>query len=224
MTQESWAAVDAYVHDRMVPHDEALAAALAASDAAGLPAIAVSPSQGKLLQILAQVLGARRILEVGTLGGYSAIWMARALPPDGRLVTLEADPKHAEVARANLARAGLAAVAEVRVGPALETLPRLAAEGAGPFDLVFIDADKPSNPDYFTWALRLTRPGALILVDNVVREGRVLDAASEDASVRGVRRLFDLIAAEPRVNATALQTVGIKGWDGLAIARVAGAP
>jgi len=224
MTQESWAAVDTYLHDRLVPHDQALAAALAASEAAGLPAIAVSPTQGKLLQILAQALGARRILEVGTLGGYSAIWMARALPPGGRLVTLEVDARHAEVARANLARAGLAAVAEVRLGPALETLPRLAAEGAGPFDLAFIDADKPSNPEYFEWALRLARPGALILVDNVVRDGRVIDAAGGDESVRGVRRLLDRIAAEPRVSATAIQTVGIKGWDGLAIARVAAEP
>jgi len=220
MTQESWAAVDEYFHDRLVAHDEALAAALAASDAAGLPAIAVSPTQGKLLHLLAQVLGARRILEIGTLGGYSAIWMARALAPGGRLVTLEADPRHAEVARANLAAAGLASVVEVRLGPALETLPRLAAEGAGPFDLVFIDADKPSNADYFAWALKLSRPGSLILVDNVVREGRVLDAASDDASVRGARRVFDLIASEPKVSATALQTVGVKGWDGLVIARV----
>ncbi|MEO5617764.1 MAG: O-methyltransferase [Candidatus Eisenbacteria bacterium] len=220
MTQPSWAAVDEYLHERLVPHDAALAAALAASEAAGLPAIAVSPSQGKLLHLLALAVGATRILEVGTLGGYSAIWLGRALPPGGQLVTLESDPKHAEVARANLANAGLAGVTEVRLGKALESLPRLVAEGAAPFDLVFIDADKPSNPDYFTWALKLARPGSLILVDNVVREGSVLDAASDDAGVRGVRRLFDVLASEPRVSATAIQTVGLKGWDGLVLARV----
>jgi predicted O-methyltransferase YrrM len=220
MTQASWAAVDEYLHERLLPHDAALAAALAASDAAGLPAIAVSPSQGKLLHLLALSAGAVRILEIGTLGGYSAIWMARALPAGGRLVTLEADPKHAEVARANLARAGLAEVAEVRLGPALETLPQLAAEAAAPFDFIFIDADKPSNPEYFAWALRLSRPGSLIVVDNVVRDGRVIDGANDDAGVRGVRRLFDLISAESRVSATAIQTVGLKGWDGLVLARV----
>jgi len=220
MTQESWAAVDDYVHERLVPHDSALDAALAASRVAGLPEIAVSPSQGKLLHLLALTVGARRILEVGTLGGYSAIWMARALPPDGRLITLESEPRHAEVARANLARAGLAGVTEVRLGPALETLPRLAGEGVGPFDLVFIDADKPSNPDYFNWGLQLARAGSLIVVDNVVREGAVIDADSSDASVRGVRRLFDVVRSEPRVSATAIQTVGVKGWDGLLVARV----
>jgi len=220
MTQESWAAVVDYVHERLVPHDSALDAALAASRVAGLPEIAVSPSQGKLLHLLALTVGARRILEVGTLGGYSAIWMARALPPDGRLITLESEPRHAEVARANLARAGLAGVTEVRLGPALETLPRLAGEGVGPFDLVFIDADKPSNPDYFNWGLQLARAGSLIVVDNVVREGAVIDADSSDASVRGVRRLFDVVRSEPRVSATAIQTVGVKGWDGLLVARV----
>ena len=220
MTQPSFALVDEFIHERLLPHDDALAAALAASEAAGLPAIAVSPSQGKLLHLLALAMGARRVLEVGTLGGYSAIWMARALPAGGTLVTLESDAKHAEVARANLARAGLASVAEVRLGPAIETLPKLAAESGAPFDLVFIDADKPSNPDYFAWALKLSRPGSLILVDNVVREGSVLDAASEDASVRGVRRLFEVLKNEPRVSATAIQTVGLKGWDGLVLARV----
>ena len=220
MTQDRWTAVDEYIHERLIPHDDALEAALAASAAAGLPAIAVSPAQGKLLHLLACAHGARRILEVGTLGGYSTIWMARALPADGRLITLESDPKHAEVARANLARAGLAEMVEVRLGPALETLPAIAAEKPDPFDFFFIDADKASNPEYFDWALQLSRPGSLILVDNVVREGSVLEAASDDASIRGVRRLFDRLAAEPRVSATAIQIVGVKGWDGLAVARV----
>ncbi len=222
MSGHSWAEVDGYLHGLLAPHDDALRAALAASDAAGLPAIAVSPGEGKLLHLLALAVGARRILEIGTLGGYSAIWMARALPADGRLVTLEFEPRHAEVARANLARAGLADRCEVRLGRALDLLPRLEAEGAGPFDLAFIDADKPSNPEYFAWALRLARPGGLIVVDNVVREGAVLDAGSGDATVEGVRRVLGLMSREPRVTATAIQTVGAKGWDGFAIARVAG--
>jgi predicted O-methyltransferase YrrM len=219
MTQESWTAVDAYVHERLHLQDAALDHALASSRAAGLPEIAVSPTQGRLLQLLALALGARRILEVGTLGGTSAIWLARALPADGRLITLELDARHAEVARANLAHAGLAGVAEVRLGAAIESLPRIAAEGAGRFDLIFIDADKPSNPDYYEWGVRLTRPGGLILVDNVVREGSVIEAGSADASVQGVRRLFDRVHDDPRVAATAIQTVGVKGWDGLLIAR-----
>jgi predicted O-methyltransferase YrrM len=218
--QERWTAVDRYVSDLLVKPDAALEAALADSAAAGLPPIAVSVPQGKLLHLLAKLQGARNILEVGTLGGYSAIWMARALPAGGRLVTLEIDPKHAAVARANLARAGVADVVELRLGAALETLPKLAAEGRGPFDLVFIDADKPSNPDYFRWALKLSRPGSLIIVDNVIRDGAVIDAASKDASVQGVRRLNDMMAVEPRVSATAIQTVGSKGYDGLAIALV----
>jgi predicted O-methyltransferase YrrM len=217
LSQELWSAVDRYITDLLAPEDAALQAALEASAAAGLPAINVAPSEGKLLQILARLVGARRILEIGTLGGYSTIWLARALPADGRLITLEADPRHAEVARDNLARAGLAASVEVRLGKAIETLPAIAAEGHGPFDLVFIDADKPSNPDYFAWAMRLTRPGSLIIVDNVVREGKVVDPASADPSVQGVRRLNQLIAAEPRVSATAIQTVGSKGYDGMAI-------
>jgi predicted O-methyltransferase YrrM len=222
--REGWTAVDRFLTDLLVPPDPALDAALRDSDAAGLPAISVSPNQGKLLQLLARALGARTILEVGTLGGYSTIWLARALPPGGRLVTLESEPKHADVARANLARAGLADVVELRLGPALETLPRLAAEGRGPFDLVFIDADKPSTADYLTWALRLSRRGSLIVVDNVVRDGAVIDADSADPKVRGVRRFHEALAAEPRVSATAIQTVGSKGYDGFALALVTADP
>jgi predicted O-methyltransferase YrrM len=220
MNQDQWTAVDRYITDLLVTPDATLEAALDASTAAGLPPINVAPGQGKLLHLLARVQGARKILEIGTLGGYSTIWLARALPADGHLITLEADPHHAEVARANIARAGLASVVTIRVGRALDTLPQLAADGHGPFDLVFIDADKPSNPDYFAWALRLSRRGSLIIVDNVVRGGAVIDAASADASVQGVRRLNQLIAAEPRVTATAIQTVGSKGYDGLALALV----
>lgn len=218
MTQERWTAVDAYFNGQLVEPDAALDAALQASAAAQLPAISVAPNQGKLLQLLARSCGARRILEVGTLGGYSTIWLARALPDDGRLITLEADPHHAEVARANIARAGLAGIVELRLGRAAETLPELAAEGAEPFDFVFLDADKASNADYFAWALKLSRPGSLIVVDNVVRDGAVADAENHDPSVEGVRRLVDLIAAEPRVSATVLQTVGSKGYDGLLVA------
>src|SRR5688500_9622718 len=210
MPQEQWTAVDRYFADLLAPSDPALDAALAASADAGLPAINVSPHLGKLLHLLARVHGARTILEIGTLGGYSTIWLARALPAGGRLVTLEADPEHAEVARANIARAGLTEVVEIRLGRALETLPRLAAEDRGPFDLIFVDADKPSNAEYFAWALKLSRPGSLIVVDNVVRNGAVVDAASTDPSVQGVRRLNEAIAAEPRVTATAIQTVGSK--------------
>jgi predicted O-methyltransferase YrrM len=222
MDDPRWSAVDRYIESTLAPSDPALAAALAASKAAGLPDIQVTPSQGKLLHLFARMLNARSILEVGTLGGYSTIWLARALPPGGRLVTLESEPKHAEVARANLARAGLAAMVEVRVGRAIELLPKLHAEGLGPFDLVFIDADKPGNPDYFEWALRMSRPGSLIVVDNVVREGAVADAASTEPSVLGTRRLFDRLAREGRVSATAIQTVGTKGYDGFAMALVTG--
>ena len=220
MTQAQWSAVDDYFNGLLSPPDPALEAALAASAAAGLPHIHVAANQGKLLMLLAQSLGARRILEIGTLGGYSTIWLGRALPADGRLISLELEPKHAETARANLARAGLSAVAEVRQGPAIDSLPQIAAEGGAPFDFVFIDADKPSNADYFDWALKLARPGALIVVDNVVRRGGVADPASTDASVLGVRRLTERVAKEPRVDATALQTVGDKGWDGLMLIRV----
>lgn len=220
MSQDVWTAVDHYLTDTLLPPDPILDGALAASDSAGLPAIQVSAAQGKLLEILARVQGAASILEVGTLGGYSTIWLARALPPNGKLVTLELDPKHAEVAKANIARAGFSEQVELRVGNALETLPRLVSEGYGPFDLAFIDADKASIPQYFTLALQMSRPGALIIVDNVVREGAVIDADSEDASVRGVRRLNEMMAAEPRVSATVIQTVGVKGYDGFAVALV----
>ena len=221
MSQDTWNTVDQYFTETLVKEDAILEAALRDSEAAGLPAISVSPPQGKLLNLLARVQGARNILEVGTLGGYSAIWLARALPPGGgRLVTLEVDAKHAEVARANLARAGFANIAQVRLGRAIDTLPELEREGAGPFDLVFIDADKPSNPEYFEWALKLSRRGTVIVVDNVVRKGAVADAGSGDAAILGVRRLVTMMASEPRVSVTAIQTVGIKGYDGFAVALV----
>jgi predicted O-methyltransferase YrrM len=224
MSQEQWTAVDRYLTGLLVPPDDALEAALQASAAAGLPSINVSPNQGKLLHLLARLQGARSILEIGTLGGYSTIWLARALPAGGRLVTLEADAKHAEVARGNLAGAGLADVVELRLGPALETLPQLAAEGRGPFDLIFIDADKESYSDYLAWSLRLSRRGSLIVADNVVRKGAVLDPANDDPRVQGARRFNEALAAEPRVNATAIQTVGSKGYDGFALALVTDGP
>jgi len=180
----------------------------------------VSPPQGRLLELLARALRARQILEIGTLGGYSTLWLARGLAPGGRIVTLEVDPKHADVARRNFERAGRSGAIELRLGAALETLPRMVAERAGPFDLVFVDADKPSLPDYFSWSLQLSRPGTLIVIDNVVREGDVVDATSADASVQGVRRMNERIAGEPRVTATTLQTVGGKGYDGLAFVLV----
>ncbi len=217
---DNWIAVDEYLTDRLVEDDPALAAALKDSAKAGLPPINVSPNQGKFLMLLAQAIGARRILEIGTLGGYSAIWLARALPADGRLLSLEADPAYAELARANLARAGLTEKVEVRVGRAQDTLPELIAEGAAPFDLIFIDADKPSTPDYYQWSVELARRGSLIVVDNVVREGRVIDAKSDSPHIQGLRRFFDLAAADSRVSGTAIQTVGAKGHDGLAILRV----
>jgi predicted O-methyltransferase YrrM len=220
MNQAQWTAVDSYLTDLFVPPDSVLDAALEASAAAGLPPHNVSPNQGKLLLLLAQLQGAHTILEIGTLGGYSTIWLARALPSDGYLITLEADPKHAEVAQSNIARAGLNDLVELRLGQALSTLPQLAAEGHSPFDLIFIDADKPNNPDYLAWALKLSRRGSLIVADNVVRNGAVIDTASGDASVQGVRRFNELLASEPRVSATALQTVGSKGYDGFAIALV----
>ena len=220
MTLKVWNAVDQYVNDQLVSTDPALSAALQDSNAAGLPHINVSPSQGKLLQLLAQVRGARSILEIGTLGGYSTIWLARALPRDGRLISLEAEPKHVEVARANIKRAGLADNVEIRCGRALDTLPQLVAENRGPFDLVFIDADKPGYPDYLEWALKLSRRGSLIIADNVVRDGAVADSASRDPGVRGVRRFIEMLAAEPRVSASVIQTVGSKGYDGFAMALV----
>ena len=223
MNQELWTAVDRYTTEMLVPPDAVLDAAVEASNAAGLPQIAVAPNQGKLLHLLARAHGARKILEIGTLGGYSTIWLARALPPGGRLITLEIDKKHADVARANIARAGLTSVVDVRLDPALETLPRLAAERAGPFDMTFIDADKPNIPSYFEWSLKLAAPGGLIVVDNVIRDGAVIDEASTDASVKGVRRLNELLRAEPRVNASTIQTVGSRGYDGFTLAVVTGA-
>ncbi|MGA7457107.1 MAG: O-methyltransferase [Methyloceanibacter sp.] len=214
-TDALWTEIDGYLEDCFVPGDDALDAALEASDAAGLPRINVAPNQGKLLMLLARAIGARRILEIGTLGGYSTIWLARGIAPDGKLVTLEANPKCAEVARANISRAGLGEMVEVRVGKASDTLPALAGEA--PFDLIFIDADKEGTPGYFQWAVKLARQGALVIVDNVVREGAILDTSGVDSSVQGMRRFFELAATDPRVSGTAIQTVGAKGHDGLAI-------
>ena len=215
--QEQWGAVDRYFEGMLVGADPVMEGVLAASAAAGLPSIQVTAGQGKMLYLLARIMGARRILEIGTLGGYSTIWLARALPAGGVVVTLEVDERYAEVARGNVERAGLSEVVEVITGRAVETLGQLAAEGRGPFDLIFIDADKQSNPEYFGWAMKLSRPGSVIVVDNVVREGRVIEEGSEDASVRGVRRCMELMAAEPRFSATAMQTVGGKGWDGFVV-------
>ena len=220
MGNEIWNEVDRYFTERLDLEDDALAAAQRDCQAAGLPPISVSAPQGKLLQLLALAIGARNILEIGTLGGYSAIWMARALPEGGRLVSLELDARHAEVAARNLDRAGVAAKVSVRVGPAIDTLPKLEGEGAGPFDLVFIDADKPSNPQYVEWAVRLARPGALIVLDNVVRAGKVIVEDSSDPAVLGVRRAMDAFAGDARLSATAIQTVGTKGHDGFALALV----
>ena len=220
MNQERWTAVDSYIADLMIAPDSALDAVVGRTSAAGLPAISVSPPQGKMLMLLAQLQKARTILEIGTLGGYSAIWMARALPADGRLITLELDAGHAEVARANIEQAGLTGLVEVRVGAALDLLPLLAAERVGPFDMIFIDADKANMPEYFQWAINLSRRGSLIIADNVVRDGCVIEADSTDASVQGVRRMNELIAANARVSATTIQTVGTKGYDGFAMALV----
>jgi predicted O-methyltransferase YrrM len=217
---EPWADVDRYLTDRLVPSDEVLDATLSAAAEAGLPAISVSPMQGKLLHVLARLRGARAILEIGTLAGYSTIWLARALPEGGTMITLEYEPRHAEVARANIARAGLADRVDIRVGAALDTLSKLAEEGAGPFDMVFIDADRPHNREYVEWALKLTRPGSVIMVDNVVRNGAVADPASADPSVLGVRGATELMASDPRLDATVVQTVGAKGYDGFALAVV----
>ena len=218
--QQLWSSVDRYLSEVLGGGDSILEAALRASADAGLPAINVAPMQGKLLNLLASALHARSILEIGTLGGYSTIWMARALPPDGRLISLEMDPRHAEVARANLARAGLSQVAEVRVGKALDSLPKIADAGLAPFDFIFIDADKNNMPEYFRWALKLSRSGSMIVFDNVIRDGKVIDAASNDENVRGVRQLNELLAKETRVSATSIQTVGAKGYDGLTFALV----
>ncbi len=220
MSEELWASVDDYLVEKLVPADAALTAAREANAEAKLPAIDVSPAQGKFLYLLAKIHGARRILEVGTLGGYSTIWLARALPEGGRLVTLEIEKRHADVALKNIERAGVAARVELRLAPAAESLAALVKEGAEAFDLIFIDADKPNNPVYLEWALRLARPGTVLIVDNVIREGAVIEAESTDASVRGTRKLFDLMAANPRLDATALQTVGSKGYDGFVMAVV----
>ena len=220
MDNELWTAVDQYTTDRLLPRDPALEAALKASEAAGLPSISVSPSQGKMLMLLAQLAGASRILEIGTLGGYSSIWLARALKPGGRLITLEANPKHAQVAGANIANAGFASVVEVRLGDAHASIERLVAEGAAPFDLIFIDADKSGIPHYLEWSLKLVHSGSLIIVDNVIRDGALIDAKNEDANVKGVRRLHEMLATEPRLNATTIQTVGSKGYDGFTLALV----
>jgi predicted O-methyltransferase YrrM len=220
VSHERWSAVDRYISERLLTPDAALEHALQASTEAGLPPIAVSPPQGKLLNLLARIHGTRTILELGTLGAYSTIWLARALPPGGRLVTIEAEPSYAEVARQNIAAAGLESIVDLRVGPALEQLPRLAAEDPERFDLIFIDADKESTPQYFTWALELVRPGSLIITDNVIRGGALIDPDCEDPRVEGMRRFHQLLAAEPRVSATTIQTVGSKGYDGFTLALV----
>jgi predicted O-methyltransferase YrrM len=220
MAQERWTQVDDYLAGALIPSDRVLDAAVRAGVDAGMPQIQVSPTQGRFLYLLARALGARKILEIGTLAGYSTIWLARALPPGGRLITLEADPNHAKVARSNFRLARLDSMIEVRVGAALESLPGLAHEGAGPFDLVFIDADKENIPEYVAWALRLSHPGTVMIVDNIARQGAVIDTTSSDASVRGIRRMFELVASEPRLEATAIQTVGVKGYDGFAMIRV----
>ena len=220
MTSATWTAVDEYLSQQMLPPDPVLDATQRSAADARLPPISVSAPQGKFLHLLARIAGARRILEIGTLAGYSTIWLGRALPKDGagRMVTLEFDPSHAEVARTNIGRAGLDKIVEIRVGAAIETLPGLAGEA--PFDLIFIDADKPSTPEYFRWAIKLSRPGSVIVVDNVVRGGDIIDASGKNQDVEGMRRFFDLLASEPRATGTAIQTVGAKGYDGFAIAVV----
>jgi len=220
MTQDVWEAVEHYFDKVLVGQDSALEDALAAAAAEKLPAIQVSSLQGKMLHLLARILGARKILEIGTLGGYSTIWMARALPEGGRLITLEADPKHADVARKNFARAGVESKVELRLGKALDTLPKIAAEGLGPFDLFFIDANKSNMPEYFEWSLKLARKGSVIVADNVVRGGAVLDADSKDADIQGVRRFLEMVGKEKRVSGTALQTVSTKNYDGFAMVLV----
>jgi predicted O-methyltransferase YrrM len=217
MSQQRWSAVDDYVDELLIGHDPALEAALADSAAAGLPSIALTPAQAKLLHLIARVHNARSVLEIGTLGGYSTIWLARALPADGRLITLELEPSYAEVARANVERAGLAGLIQIIVGPAIDSLGKLVAERAGPFDLFFIDADKQSTAEYFQHALELSRPGSVIVADNVVRDGEIVDAATQDPRVQGMRRFHEVVAAESRVSATTIQTVGAKGYDGFTL-------
>jgi predicted O-methyltransferase YrrM len=220
MTQELWTAVDSYIKEKMVPADEVLTAALKNATDAGLPVIAVSPTQGKQLHLIAKMCHARNILEIGTLGGYSTIWLAWALPQGGRVITLEIDPKHADVARKNFALAGLANMIELRLGSALETLPKLAAERRGPFDLIFIDADKTNIPGYFDWSLKMSQPGTVIIVDNIIRDGAVIEADHKDPNIQGVRRFNDMLSSETRVSATEIQTVGEKGYDGFALVLV----
>ena len=222
MTDNSWNDVDAYLCNVLLEEDDTLSQTLRASTQAGLPEINVTPPQGKFLMLLAQIRGATAVLEIGTLGGYSTIWLARGIQPGGRVVTLEVEPASAEVARANVERAGCSELVDIRVAPALETLPQLAAEGAGPFDLVFIDADKANSGNYLHWALELTRPGSVIVCDNVIRHGQILDAESADEDVRGTRAALELAGSDGRLDATALQTVGAKGWDGFLLCVVKG--
>ena len=224
MNKELWTDVDHYLVENLIPSDPTLDAALESNKAAGLPTIDVAPNQGKLLHLLARIQGAKRILEIGTLGGYSTIWLARGLPSDGKLITLEVEAKHAEVARANIERAGLSSVVQLRLGPALESLSQLHKEGAKPFDLIFIDADKENITAYLEQSLRLSRPGTVIVIDNVIRDGAVINPEDPDPRVQGVRRFFQKLAADPRLDATALQTVGSKGHDGFALAIVKSAP
>jgi predicted O-methyltransferase YrrM len=220
MNQKTWSAVDDYIAENLLPADTVLEAALRSNRSRGLPAIDVSPAQGKLLYLLARMNGAKRILEVGTLGGYSTIWLARALPKDGKVVTLELEQHHADVAQVNFKMAGLSDRIDLRIGPALKSLEMLGVENAGPFDLVFIDADKPNNPNYLTWAMRLSRPGTVIVCDNVIRDGAVIDTRSGDPNVEGARAAFSFMAKAAGLEATAIQTVGAKGYDGFAIAIV----
>jgi predicted O-methyltransferase YrrM len=220
VSQNQWSAVDSYLVEKLVPSDPVLTATLQRNRAAGLPPHDVSAAQGKFLHLVTKMAGARRVLEIGTLGAYSTIWLARALPQGGRVVTLESDPHHAETARRNIEYAGLVSVVDLRVGAALGTLPTVQADGLNPFDLIFIDADKPNNPAYLEWALKLSRPGTVVIADNVVRDGAVVDATSSDAGIQGVRSFINMLAADARVSATALQTVGSKGWDGFVLALV----
>jgi len=215
-----WSKVDSYLTETLIPTDPVLDAAMAANTVAELPAIDVTPTQAKFLHLLAKIQGAKRILEIGTLGGYSTIWLARALPQDGKLITMEFEPKHAAVAQTNISSAGLGGIVEIRIGRAADSLALLQKENPAPFDLIFIDADKPSNPIYLDWALKFSRKGTLIIVDNVIREGEIANASSQDAAITGTRTMFAMLAANPRVEATALQTVGSKGYDGFAIALV----
>ena len=218
--KEQWAAADQYLSDLLLPVDPILNSVLEASAAAGLPSINVSPTQGKLLNLMARMCGAKRILEIGTLGGYSTIWLARALPADGKLITLEAEPKHAKVATANIDRDGLSNLVEIRLGPALQTLSQLVDQKSPPFDFIFIDADKPGYPDYLEWSLKLSRPGTVIVADNIIRDGGVIDPNHKDPRVQAVRKFNQMLGSNPRLSATALQTVGSKGYDGFAVAMV----